>query len=159
LNRFYKSVKDDFKSGEIRFDFQNLAEGKYSLTVKAWDTYNNSLTQTIEFIVEKEPFTLTEVKSFPNPFTDSETISFSFKHNRIGEDLEIFLEIYSPTGALVKRIERYDYNARNEVEALAWDGLNNSGSPLSPSLYIYRLVVKAMISGASQEVRGKVVKW
>jgi hypothetical protein len=159
LNRFYKSAKDDFKSGEIRYDFQNLPDGKYTLTIKAWDTYNNSVTQTITFVVEKEPFALTEVKAYPNPFTGGDAVNFAFTHNRIGEDLDIVLEIYTSTGALVKRIERYDFNARSAVEALVWEGLNEGGNPVSPSLYIYRLSVKAMISGVSKEARGKVVKW
>ncbi len=159
LNRFYKSAKDDFKSGEIRFDFQNLPDGKYTLTVKAWDTYNNSVTQTIDFVVEKEPFTLSNVKSFPNPFTFGEEVNFSFTHNRIGEDLDILIEIYTSTGALIKRMERYDYNARDVVELLTWNGLNEGGNPVAPGLYIYRMSVTALISGVSQEVRGKVVKW
>jgi hypothetical protein len=157
LNRFYRANKDDYKSGEIRYGFHDLPEGKYTLTVKAWDTYNNSVTQTIEFIIEKEPFTLTNVKAFPNPFI--EEIYFSFTHNRLGEDLEVALEVYTTSGVLVKRIEAFDYNVRNESITLSWNGLNDSGSATAPSIYIYRLAVKAMISGVSQEVRGKVVKW
>lgn len=157
LNRFYRANKDDYKSGEIRYNFHDLPEGKYTLTVKAWDTYNNSTSQIIEFIVEKEPFTLSNVKTFPNPFI--EEIYFSFNHNRLGEDLEMVLEVYTTSGALVKRIEVYDYNVRNESITLSWNGLNDSGSAVAPSIYIYRIAVKAMISGISQEVRGKVVKW
>lgn len=155
LNRFYKSEKDNFKSGEVRFDFQNLADGKYTLVVKAWDTHNNSVTQTIEFVVEKEAFALNNIKSFPNPSADE--VNFSFSHNRIGEDLDILLEIYTTTGVLVKRMERYDYNARNEVEAMIWDGLNEAGNKVAPSMYIYRLSVKAMISGSSQAYQGKII--
>ncbi|TAH22172.1 MAG: hypothetical protein EAZ08_01560 [Cytophagales bacterium] len=157
LNRFYKSEKDDFRKGEVRFDFQNLPDGKYSLVVKAWDTHNNSTIQTIEFIVEKESFTLSNVKNFPNPFTDE--ISFSFTHNRIGEDLDIRIEIYNTVGALVKTIERYDYNARSEVESIIWDGLGENRSRVASGIYVYRMIVNATISGASQEYRGKILAW
>ncbi len=157
LNRFYRANKDDYKSGEIRYDFHNLTEGKYLLTIKAWDTHNNSVTQTIEFIVEKEPFALSNIKVFPNPFIDE--LHFSFTHNRLGEDLEVVLEVYTTAGALVKRIEGYDYNVRNEAINLTWNGLNEGGSPVAPSIYVYRLAVRALIAGISQEVRGKVVKW
>ncbi len=37
LSRYYHSSLDNYKKGEVRYPLYNLSDGKYTLSVKAWD--------------------------------------------------------------------------------------------------------------------------
>jgi hypothetical protein len=51
LNDFYTSDTDTYKSGEVRYPFNDIEAGEHSLTLKAWDVHNNSSKMTLDFVV------------------------------------------------------------------------------------------------------------
>src|SRR5690606_23386481 len=51
LNDYYQSEVDDFTKGALDYRLRDLEDGLHTLTLKAWDVYNNSSTADIQFVV------------------------------------------------------------------------------------------------------------
>lgn len=140
LNDFYEANVDDYTSGVVRFPFKDLETGKHSLTVKAWDVSNNSTEGRIEFtVVEQEGEELRNVYNYPNPFTSS--TSFMFEHDLVGSDLEVFVDIYTVSGKLVKTIEQNVYASGYRVDDVKWDAKDDYGGGIAKGLYLYKVKV------------------
>ncbi|HZJ74924.1 MAG TPA: type IX secretion system sortase PorU, partial [Perlabentimonas sp.] len=142
LNDYYINELDSYQRGTAEYQLYNLSPGPYKLRVKAWDVYNNSSEAEIEFVVKSdEKFALSHVLNYPNPFTS--TTGFYFEHNQPYEDFDILIQIFSPSGKLVKTLEHYvvgqgDYR----VGPITWDGLDDFGDRVGRGVYFYRLKVK-----------------
>lgn len=137
LNNFYTADLDTYQSGKVIFPFRSLPDGNYTLTFKAWDTFNNSAEEKITFVVASSArLALHKVFNYPNPFSQSTT--FSFEHNRFGEDLIFELEIFNMQGekmfAQKAILEKADAIERTFNLDL---GLN--GTKFADGVYIYRL--------------------
>jgi len=87
-------------------------------------------------------------QNFPNPFNPSTTIRFEIAEEKAGAFVD--LSIYDLRGKLVRTlISRVPGEGRH---AIAWDGKNDSGSPLPSGSYLYRLKV-----GDDQAVRKMII--
>lgn len=140
MNDFYTTENNSYKYGKVIYPFANLSEGSYKLTFKVWDTYNNSSSSTIEFIVaESEKLALKQVMNFPNPF--AEKTNFKFNHNRAGETLEIKIEITDNLGRSLKTLTKTIPNSTTTINDLEWEGVDDSGAKLSAGSYIYKINV------------------
>jgi len=141
LNQFYEAELDNFRKGLVRYQLPALEEGLHTLTIRAWDVANNSSEITIEFrIVKSQNFTLEHVLNYPNPFTTN--TSFWFEHNRAGEELTVFVQVYTVSGKLVKTLRKTIFSVGNRSSEVDWDGRDEYGSRLGKGVYIYRLKVK-----------------
>ena len=70
--------------------------------------------------------------NFPNPFNPSTTVSYS-----LAKSGNATLRIYNTKGQLVKTLVSGGQKAgQNKI---VWDGLNDSGKPVSSGLYFYKL--------------------
>lgn len=142
LNDYYEADLDTWKSGKVRYRLGTLAEGSHTLTLKAWDTHNNSSKSTTEFVVaNSEDLALDHVLNYPNPFTTR--TEFYFEHNRPCTDLAVQVQVFTVSGRLVKTINRRLTCEGFRAEPLAWDGLDDSGDKLGRGVYVYRLHVTA----------------
>lgn len=155
LNEFYEAELDDYQRGSVRYPFNKLEDGPHTLSLKAWDAYNNSSTKTIDFVVaENETVALTHVLNYPNPFTTS--TEFFFEHNQNCSNLQVQLQIFSIAGNLVKTInQRVNMNGFRS-EGIPWNGRDDYGDQLAKGVYIYRLKVITE-SGESAEKLEKLV--
>jgi hypothetical protein len=86
--------------------------------VKPGPSYTNSLAQ-----------------NYPNPFNPSTTIKYSVRDNA-----HVSLKIYNVAGRLVRTLVDRDIKAGAYTET--WNGLSNSGNPVSSGVYFYKLVTK-----------------
>ena len=77
-----------------------------------------------------ESFQLTN--TFPNPFRENTTISFSLSKPDF-----INLSIFDVTGREVKNMITGNVNAGEHK--ISWDGLNSYGSKLPSGIYYYRI--------------------
>jgi hypothetical protein len=141
LNAFYESELDNFTLGKVVYPFSKLEKGRHTLRVKAWDVLNNSGEGYTEFIVEEDAeLALYFVLNYPNPFTTN--TNFSFEHNRLGDFLDVRIEIFTASGKVVKTIQQMvDANTRR-ISNLNWDGKDEFGDQLARGVYIYRVTVK-----------------
>ncbi len=142
LNDFYEANKDDYTRGVISFPFYNLEKGKHTLILKVWDVFNNSSEATINFVVaDDNEFTISNYKTYPNPFSNSTEIYF--QHNKPNQNLDVFLEIYSITGALVKKQEESYSDNGYRIGPITWNGDDEYGGKLSAGMYIAKLSVSS----------------
>ncbi len=144
VNDFFQYALDSYQQGFVNYPLENLAPGRYQATIKVWDLYNNSSTQTVEFIVSDLPsLELTGVTNYPNPVKNETT--FTFEHDRIGEELQITIDCYDMKGAIVEQLVFHIDDAPERIDGLDWD-LNTSS--LEKGMYLYRLTVRSTLDGA-----------
>ena len=112
--------------------------------IHIWDA--KALLPSPSVIVEpigKQLVVLGEVKhnqllqNFPNPFNPETWIPF-----RLAKESDVTIQIYSPTGQLVRRlstgtIPAGDYTSQSR--AVYWNGRNQIGEPLSSGVYLYTI--------------------
>lgn len=158
LNDFYQAALDDYTRGEVLYPLQDLAPGKHTLKVTAWDLANNPADAYIEFLVlDDEGAVLKHVLNYPNPFTTS--TSFQFEHNRPGVEMNLQVQIYTINGRLVKTISREGFIPDGfRVADLDWDGLDDSGDQLAKGIYVYKIRVAYNLNGKKDIVESKAEK-
>ena len=141
LNDFFEPDIDTYQSGKITYPFYNLCDGRHTLTLKAWDVYNNPSEVTIEFVINiNASLSLNNVMNFPNPFKDKTT--FTFDHTRPGDELDIDFEIFDLTGKSVLKYSSSIITSGISTHFLDWDGTDATGNKLKNGMYIYTLTVK-----------------
>jgi len=139
MNNYYETVQNDFSNGYVNFPMYNLPEGKHTLKVIAWDTYNNSGEGTVTFEVKnKDKGFISDIYTYPNPASDHTT--FVFQHNLKGEEMDVSILIYTANGRLVKTIKQHILPDANRTE-IPWD-CTADGLPLGRGMYFYKLNAK-----------------
>lgn len=142
LNDFYQSEPDSYQRGTARFQLPALEPGTHSLKIKAWDVLNNSNETILEFTVANdEELKLSHVLNYPNPFTSH--TSFWFEHNKPGQPLQVYLQIMTVTGRVIKTIRKTITTDGNRSDEIQWDGRDEFGDKPGRGVYIYRLRVTA----------------
>jgi len=140
LNDLYEADLDTYKSGVVRYRFNNLPEGSHTLTLKAWDVFNNSNETNTEFVVASSAeLALAHVLNYPNPFTTH--TEFFFEHNRPCTTLGVQLQVFTVSGRVVKTINRQVACSGYRSEPFPWDGRDDFGDRLGRGVYVYRLSV------------------
>lgn len=155
LNQYYSSTLNNYQQGNIIYDFKGLTEGDHKLSIKVWDTYNNSSENSLRFkVVQDNISSLKNIKSFPNPFIDK--VYFSFEHNREGDDVDITLQIFDSRGTLVKEISQQAYDISSPYDKIYWDLSEDSGM-IVRDVYFYRIFVKSRTISYQASANGKLV--
>lgn len=155
LNEYYQANIDDFTRGIIYYPLTNLSEGRHHLKVKVWDVHNNSAEGSTEFVVAPSvQFAIDNLINYPNPFTT--TTTFSFEHNKQGKDLSMELRIYDTQGKLVTTMAATEKEAGSRVKSLVWNATRNGHTPVSPGVYVFKLVVKTS-DGEEAELSSTIV--
>ena len=156
LNDYYETKLDDFTSGTIRFPFRNLSVGLHTITIKAWDVYNNPVISEIQFlVVGNESITLTNVLNYPNPFVNY--TEFWFTHNRPFEPLEVQVQVMTITGKVVWSKNQIITTEGFLSREIKWDGKDDFGDRLGKGVYVYRLTVKSSLNNKKAEKIEKLV--
>lgn len=141
LNDFYESDLDTYQSGTVRYQLNDLEEGRYTLNLKAWDVHNNSGEAFTEFVVaESDEFALSHVLNYPNPFTTY--TEFFFEHNQVCTFLNVQIQVFTVSGKLVKTINTVSNTNGFRVEPIAWNGLDDYGDQLARGVYVYKVKVR-----------------
>lgn len=141
LNEYYETDLDTYKSGELRYQLSELAEGNHTISLKAWDIHNNSSTQTLDFTVaENSSIALEHVLNYPNPFTTH--TEFMFEHNQVCKMLDVRLQVLTVSGKLVKTLEQQVMQNGFRSEPIAWDGTDDFGDRIGRGVYVYKLEVR-----------------
>jgi len=155
LNDYYESDLDTYKSGQVRYQLEGVADGPHTLDFKVWDVHNNSSSETIDFVVaSNEELALEHVLNYPNPFTTR--TEFFFEHNQACDLLEVRLQVFTVSGKLVKTFDRTVLTEGYRSEPIEWDGLDDFGDRLARGVYVYRLDVRTS-EGKQAEAFEKLV--
>ncbi len=148
LNNYYQANVDDYTNGLVTYPFRDLEPGLHTLTLKAWDVYNNSSTSEIQFTVfdEDEELVINNVLNYPNPFVSY--TEFWFNHNS-SETLDISVQIFTVSGKLVRTLngqtgaDESVLSASSLSRSIVWDGRDDFGDKIGKGVYVYKLKVKS----------------
>lgn len=141
LNTYYESDLDDYQSGKIKYPYSKISDGKHQIYFKAWDVFNNSSEQTIEFIVaESNDLAIKNIFNYPNPFTTN--TDFYFDHNQANKNLDVIIQIFTISGKLVKTIETNILSDGFRSTPIHWNGKDDFNDNIGKGVYIYKLKVK-----------------
>src|SRR5690606_11676791 len=154
LNDYYVAEKDDYTRGWIRFPIRGLTPGQHTITVKAWDTFNNPAEKAVQFTVtDGSSLVIESFGNYPNPVISETT--FVFTHNRSGEELEGGILLLSATGQTLKQITfnipTSTYEVRMDVSDLI------EAKKLPPGLYFGRLWLRSLSDGIRSERVTKLI--
>ena len=140
VNDSYTAAVNDFTHGQLRYNYKSLTPGPHVIKVKAWDTYNNSGEGRVEFIVaQSAALALDHVLNYPNPF--SNTTTFHFDHNRVGQELEVQVQIFTVAGRLVKTLHANVLASAAHNQSVSWNGRDDYDDQLARGVYVYRISV------------------
>ena len=149
LNDYYKAQVDDYTKGEVTYPFRDLKPGLHTLTLKAWDVYNNSGITEIQFVVhdKDEELKIENVLNYPNPFINY--TEFWFNHNS-SQPLDVSIQIFTISGKLVKTINSQtnaggccNEGASSLSRDIIWDGRDDFGDKIGKGVYVYKLKVRS----------------
>jgi hypothetical protein len=145
---------DNFTSGSLQYPLTDLKEGKHTLSLKAWDMYDNSSQAEISFwIVSDTHLDVEHVMNRPNPLINY--TYFIFEPMQLTGGLDVLIQIFDVTGKPVKTIDAYFPEGLNPGP-LYWDGTGNSGQKLGSGIYPYRVVFKGN-NGATSQTTQKLI--
>ncbi|MBN2745426.1 MAG: type IX secretion system sortase PorU [Bacteroidales bacterium] len=157
LNNFYQTKTNSYQSGYVVYPLSELNEGKHTITLKAWDIYNNSNQVSLSFVVaNSESTVISALTNYPNPFTDY--TNFVFEHNMAGNSLDVEIQIFDQLGNKVRNLSTTMVNSGYKVSSdqLKWSGRNESGQKLGAGLYHYRVIITSE-SGQKATDSGKLI--
>ena len=139
LNDYYESDMDTYKSGKVLYPFNDLEVGVHEIKFKAWDVFNNSSEETLNFIVvNNESFTIENLLNYPNPLSDY--THFYFNHNASGQSLSVMLEIFDLQGKLICSQSEDIISSGYNAGPVTWEGVKEYN--LVEGIYLYRMIIK-----------------
>jgi hypothetical protein len=140
LNSYYENDFNNYKKGRILYDLSGLTAGDHSLTIKAWDNFNNSSEKSISFqVLSGEKFTLRNLLNYPNPFNTLTNITL--EHNRPDNDLNVIINIFNIDGRIIKIIRTNVLSSGFNLPPIIWDGKDDGGKKAGQGIYPYIVVV------------------
>jgi hypothetical protein len=152
LTEFYRGAKDNYQAGSIEYQYTGLVPGRHTIRIRAWDVYNNSSTEQVDFIVASSTaLTLENIYNIPNPV--HATTTFTFQHNQLsGVDVEI--KIYTVSGRLIQSISSEGYS--NRFVQIPWDCRDRDGAKIGNGTYLYKIIAKTVDGKYASEALGKL---
>jgi hypothetical protein len=140
LNNYFVHDFDSYKRGKITYGLSGLSGGSHSITIKAWDNFNNSSEKSILFLVEKDGvFVLKNLINYPNPFSGVTRISA--EHNRPESEFNVTINIFSLKGSIIKIIKTRVPSTGYVLPPVIWDGNNDGGGRVGKGIYPYTVTV------------------
>jgi len=156
LNDYYEADVDNFARGQVYFPLRDIEPGLHTLKLKAWDTYNNSAEQEIQFVVaENDDIKLERVLNYPNPFTTY--TEFWFNHNRPFEPLDVQVQVMTISGKVVWSKNQSVTTTGFTSREITWDGTDDFGQRLGKGVYVYKITVKSTLSNQQTSKIEKLV--
>jgi len=155
LNNYFENDFDNYMSGRIIYDLSGLSGGSHSLTVKAWDNFNNSSEKSILFLVETGgKFILKNLLNYPNPFLSETRISA--EHNRPEAEFNVTINIFNLNGRIIKIIKTKVPPTGYTLPPVIWDGNDDGGMRVGRGIYPYTVIVTTG-SGETARVSGRMI--
>ncbi|HLU17518.1 MAG TPA: type IX secretion system sortase PorU [Edaphocola sp.] len=152
LNAFYRTAPNDYTQGNLYYQLSKLSPGKHTITVRAWDIYNNSGEGSISFFVKDSDTVDFNLYNYPNPF--SSTTNIVLQHNQPNVEMEVVLKIFTSSGALVYEEQQHIRPSASFTEWV-WDGRSNTGAYVGNGLYFYQISIKTS-EGKSKTLYNKL---
>jgi Peptidase family C25 len=155
VNDYFVAEKDDYRKGTIRFPLPKLPVNTHRLSLKVWDTYNNSAQNTLNFSVVAQKQIIKKLLVYPNPLIDRVNFDAELFDDR--QDVEATIEIYDLSGKILKSWHTTIYGADTTIDLGEWDGKDAARNLLPRGLYFYRLRLDLPQSQQFENLGGKLL--
>ena len=150
LNSDYIADSDTYQSGKAEHFLFDIEEGEHKMKLKAWDVYNNSSEQVLDFIVvNSDELELKHLLNYPNPFTTS--TDFYFEHNKVFERLDVLIQIFTVSGKLVKTIQETTDTQGYRAGPYHWNGTDDFGQRIGRGAYVYRVKIRTSLGEVKED--------
>lgn len=157
LNNDFQASLNSYQEGTVTRQLPNLEIGNHTLTLKVWDTHNNSSTSTIRFEVsEGGEVGISDIKVFPIPIVSGGLSYISFQHDEPNSRLDIQLMLYNTSGQLVSQQNSAVVSLINTIPPIEIKAQTTGGQALNPGIYIYKLIFSSQ-SGRKGGFSGKIM--
>ncbi len=151
LNSYYDPELNNYQRGSITYKLPQLESGQHTITIKAWDVFNNSSSANISLNIDDESsVVIKNSKIYPNPVTSGETAYFYFEHDEPNSTLNLTVNIYSKNGDLVSQMDESVVSLFNTIPPVEWN------VDLKPGMYLYEIIINSE-TGRKGKVSGKIV--
>jgi hypothetical protein len=155
LNSYFENDFDNYMKGRIYYPLGEMKEGSHSVSLKAWDNFNNSSEASVTFIVKtSKGFILNNLINYPNPFLYQTNITA--EHNRPDKNLVIRINIYNLSGKIIRIIETAVSATGYKLPPVTWDGNEEGGRKVGRGIYPYTVTVTAE-NGEITRASGRMV--
>lgn len=155
LNSYFESDFDSYIRGRIIYNLDGLSEGNHTLTLKAWDIYNNSSEKTISFrVVSGDKFQISNLVNYPNPFLNETSISL--EHNRPDNEMNVTINIFSVDGRIIRKISKKMSQTGYTLTPVIWDGNDESGRKVGIGMYPYSVTITTG-KGETAQASGRMI--
>lgn len=155
LNEYFENDFDNYSRGKLFYNLTSVPEGRHSLTLKAWDNFNNSSVSSLNFIVGNDGrFIIDNLINYPNPFSQQTT--FEATHNRPDSELEVTVNIYNLRGQLIKSMHDRYYSSGFVIPPVIWDGRDDRGARAGQGVYPYTIKIKTP-EGETATASGRLI--
>ena len=152
LTSFYTSKRDDYREGAVQMPLTGLPNGKNTIRVRAWDSYNNSATADTYFdVATSDQLSIVDLFNYPNPFAD-ETL-FTFRQNQQNA-LDVEIKVYTIAGRLIQDLRTTSMG--DMMVRVPWDGRDRDGDRVANGVYLYKVLVRTVDGRFSSEALGKL---
>ena len=140
VNDYFEQTIDDFTSGKVKMDLDLTDDGANVISLKAWDTHDNSNTAsiTVNIVGNESVKTMHDVVNYPNPF--SESTCFTIDYDKKDVTVDVSIHIFDVTGRVVNTLEYKDLNVFDLK--MYWDGRDAAGRRLPAGVYVYKVYLK-----------------
>lgn len=137
LNDYYETDIHDYLRGHIRYPLTNLAPGRHTLTLKAWNIYNYSNSATVSFVVRSaDTVAIGQFRCHPNPASGRAILLV--EHNSPSAVTSAQIDIYDMRGQRVRTLRPAVSPDAYTAGPVEWDLRTDAGSPVSSNVYLAR---------------------
>ena len=151
LTDFFNYYEGNFKAGKVRYDFSSykrsssdqnnsllteygLPPGNHTITIKAWDNFNNSSVVTASFtVISDGALQLKDVFNFPNPFSSATTFTMV-----VNQPCQVKIKIFTVSGRLIETLD--NLVAEAGINHFYWNGRDREGDDVANGVYLYKII-------------------
>jgi hypothetical protein len=155
LNNYFQNDFGSYSTGSVYYPLYGISPGSHTLTVKAWDNFNNSSEVSINFIAgDEEKLVLKYLLNYPNPFSESTRISL--QHNRPEGIMDVEVSIFNINGQLINILNSTTTSTGYQLEPVIWDGRTSGGQKAPKGIYPYSVRINSE-TGETSTLSGRMI--
>lgn len=155
LNNYFQNDFGSYSSGSVHYPLYDISPGSHTLTLKAWDNFNNSSEVSIHFNSgDEEDIVLKNLLNYPNPFSESTRISL--QHNRPEGVLDVVVSIFNINGQLINTLNITLASTGYQLEPIIWDGRTSGGQKVPKGIYPYSVRISSA-TGETSTLSGRMI--
>lgn len=141
LNSVFVPAVGDYTRGTVSMPLNRLGAGEHTLTLRAWDLYNNSSSVKINFNVDPSLAPgFVELKVNPAPVIAGAPATFTLVHDRPQCEIDVRIDVFSVQGQLCwSNVETVVCDGNSY--SCSWNGTAQGGQPLSTGVYVVRAYI------------------